>query len=131
MASILVVHDHPTIRHMIKRYLERCEHTVTTVPNARTAFEVADSDTDVVMADIDMPGMGGMGLIQRLRERGLFAPVVLTSDRFPHPEEAATAAFILLKPFAPDQLLDAIGAALGEATGTNPAASVPSQAVAR
>lgn len=113
MASILLVHHHPTIRHMVRSCLERRQHTVTTAPTARAAFEVAGPDIDVVVAEIDMPGMGGMGLIHRLRERGLFAPVVLMSERFPHAEEAAAAAFILLKPFAPDQLFDAIGTALG------------------
>lgn len=119
MASILLVHHHPTVRHMVRSYLERHQHTVTTAPTARAAFEVPGHDIDVVVADIDMPGMGGMGLIRRLRERSLFAPVVLMSERFPHAEEAATAAFILLKPFAPEELFDAIGAALGEGSVTH------------
>lgn len=60
------------------------------------------------MSAIAMPGTGGVDLIEALRERGIFAPVVLMSERFPHAEEAVSDAFVLLKPFGPDQLGQAI-----------------------
>lgn len=123
MASILLVHDHPTIRHMVRSYLERDAHTVTTAASARAALEAAGPYLDVVVTDIEVPGMGGMGLVDGLRKKNLFAPVVLMSDRFPHAEEAAAAAFVLLKPFTPDELLDAIAAALRVVSTTPQAAA--------
>ena len=114
MANILLVHEHPIIRHMVRGYLERGGHTVTTATTARAALEQVADHIDVVVSDIEVPGMGGMGLIDGLRKRELFAPVVLMSERFPHAEEAAAAAFVLLKPFTPEQLLNALGAALGD-----------------
>ena len=113
MAKILLVHDHPTIRHAVKSYLERCDHTVTAAPSARAALEAAGEELDIVVTDLELPGMGGMGLIQGLRERRVVAPVVLLSERFLHAEEAAAVEFVLLKPFSPDQLTDAIGSVLG------------------
>ena len=113
MARIVLVHDHPTIRHAVRSYLERCDHTVTTASKARLALDLVDRETDVVVTDIEMPAMGGMGFIQSLRERNIFTPVVLMSERFPHAEEAAAAGYVLLKPFAPDQLVHAIDAVLG------------------
>ena len=119
MANILLVHEHPTIRHMVRGYLERGGHRVTTAKTARAALEQAGAHIDLVVSDIEVPGMGGMGLIDGLRRRNLFAPVVLMSERFPHAEEAAAAAFVLPKPFTPEQLLDALGAALGDLSTTS------------
>jgi len=113
MAHILLVHAHPTIRYAVKSYLQRCEHTVTTAARARDALEVTTSELNLVVTDIALPGMSCLGLIHALRERSVFAPVILMSERFPHAEEAAAAAFVLTKPFGPVQLGQAIDSALG------------------
>lgn len=123
MAHTLLVHDHPAIRHAVKGYLERSGHAVTTAPTARAAVELAGPEIDVVVTDIERPGTGGVDLIHALRERNLLAPVILLSGRSPHAEEAATAAFVLLKPFGPDELDDAIKAVLGDSTKLDTVAS--------
>lgn len=114
MAHTLLVHDHAAIRHAVKGYLERSGHAVTTASSARAALELAGPEIDVVVTDVERPGAGGMDLIHALRQVNLFAPVILMSPRLPHADEEAAAAFVLLKPFGPDELDDALEAVLGD-----------------
>lgn len=113
MADILLIHQHPTIRHTVERYLTRLGHSVTGAPGARAALECASPDFDLVIADIALPGMGFLGLVDGLRARGLCPAVILTSAQFPHTEEAAAADFVLFTPFDADQLAEAVVATLG------------------
>ena len=63
-----------------------------------------------IIADVQMPGMGGLGLIQELHYRGIMTPVILiTALPDEHLDEAAlsTGAFCLLrKPFETNSLLE-------------------------
>lgn len=67
---------------------------------------------DVIVSDIRMPGLGGIGLVQRLRERGDATPVILLttfddSALMLAAIEAGAQGF-LLKDAAPEDLHDAI-----------------------
>jgi DNA-binding NarL/FixJ family response regulator len=67
---------------------------------------------DVVVSDIRMPGLGGIGLVQQLRERGDATPVILLttfddSSLMLAAIEAGAQGF-LLKDAAPEDLQDAI-----------------------
>lgn len=113
MANILLVDDHPAIRHTITGYLEAFGHEVTAVPRAHSALELAGPETDLVLTDLAAPDVDRVALIHALRARNVFAPVILVSEHLPQAEERAAAAFILLKPFAPDELGRAIEWVLG------------------
>lgn len=109
MANVLLVDDHVAVRSAVSRYLtRRGGHEVTEADSGRSALEKVGPDVDVVVTDLEMPGMGGAQLLEALRERGIHAPVILMSGRFPHQEEAARAAYVLLKPFNPQELCDLI-----------------------
>ena len=67
---------------------------------------------DVIVSDIRMPGLGGIGLVQQLRERGDATPVILLttfddSALMLAAIEAGAQGF-LLKDAAPEDLHDAI-----------------------
>jgi FixJ family two-component response regulator len=67
---------------------------------------------DCIVADVHMPGMGGLRLTRELRERGILTPVILItalSDKNLD-DEASTvgAAGLLRKPFETDALLDCV-----------------------
>lgn len=67
---------------------------------------------DVIVSDIRMPGLGGIGLVQQLRERGDATPVILLttfddSALMLAAIEAGAQGF-LLKDAAPEDLQDAI-----------------------
>jgi DNA-binding NarL/FixJ family response regulator len=73
---------------------------------------LATSPVDVVLSDIRMPGLDGLGLVRALRERGDATPVVLltTFDDGALPLRAAEAGAqgFLLKDASPEDLLEAI-----------------------
>jgi FixJ family two-component response regulator len=67
---------------------------------------------DCVIADVHMPGMGGLDLVRDLRERGAMTPVILITalpDRHLDDEAiSAGAQRLLRKPFETNALLDCI-----------------------
>ena len=73
---------------------------------------LAHTPVDVVLSDIRMPGLDGLGLVRALRERGDRTPVVLltTFDEAELPLRAAEAGAqgFLLKDASPEDLLEAI-----------------------
>lgn len=86
------------------------------------ALEAPDAETllaalpqppvDVVVSDIRMPGLGGIGLIHALRERGDATPVILLTtfddSQLMLQAVAAGAQGFLLKDASPEDLRDAI-----------------------
>jgi DNA-binding NarL/FixJ family response regulator len=78
----------------------------------RLLAAIAQRPVDIVVSDIRMPGLGGIGLVQALRERGDGTPVILLttfddSALMLAAIEAGAQGF-LLKDAAPEDLQDAI-----------------------
>ena len=71
-----------------------------------------------IIADVHMPGMGGLNLLHALREQGIVTPVVLiTALTDEHLDEEASsrgALCLLRKPFEMGSLLDHIDRSLGK-----------------
>jgi FixJ family two-component response regulator len=70
------------------------------------------SNWDCVIADIHMPGMGGLNLVRKLHERGIVTPVILVTalpDKHLDDEAIAVGArYLLRKPFETNALLDCV-----------------------
>jgi two-component system response regulator AtoC len=65
---ILVVDDDASIRRTFERHLSRQGHTVSTAADAEKAMAILpEFGPDLVIADIRMPGMDGIELLQRVR----------------------------------------------------------------
>jgi FixJ family two-component response regulator len=66
--------------------------------------------SDCVIADVNMPGMGGFDLVRTLHERSVMTPVILITalaDRYLDEEAISIGALCLLrKPFEMNSLLD-------------------------
>ena len=68
--KILLVDDEPGILRTLKILLEDMNCEVGTAPNAETALAVmADSPFPLVMTDIKMPGMDGIGLLRAIKKK--------------------------------------------------------------
>ena len=81
MASrILCVEDNKDSREMLEHMLAGADadYAVTTVETAAEALAIA-SDFDLYILDINLPGMDGIGLCRRLRDRGVKAPIMFFS----------------------------------------------------
>ena len=106
---ILVVDDDAPVRRMLARTLEAEGHEVTTVADGgRALAEVERSAPDAVILDVAMPGMDGLAVCRRLREKGLAAPILLLTARDSVADRVhgldAGADDYLVKPFAVPEL---------------------------
>ena len=102
MSRALVVDDSMLIRHTVRRFLEQRGFEVETAVDGLTAIEALSlRQPDLIVTDMQMPGMGGSELIAHLRERHDTADipvVVLTGKRSAHaPEQTAGADFVIFK----------------------------------
>lgn len=110
--SVLVVDDDQFTRRLITTTLEDVgQFELYEAADGIEAVEVAQiTQPRLVFLDIDMPGLDGIAVCQRLRNApaGDDATIVLLADRrdgFEHRAEAAGADLVLTKPFSPLQLL--------------------------
>ena len=115
MIRILLVDDHPVVRHGIRTILmERLRGAVVgEAANAETALrQVAAGGWDVVVADISLPGMSGLDLIKDLQRLHPSLPTVVLSmhpaAQFARRALKAGAAGYLTKDSAPEELISAI-----------------------
>ena len=123
MIRVLIVDDHAVVREGLRNFLALQEglEIVGEAGDGNEAIEQAQRlDPDVILMDLVMPGLDGIGAMRQLRVRSPASRViVLTSfleDERVLPAIQAGAAGYLLKNVAPAELARAIRAAYaGEA----------------
>jgi DNA-binding NtrC family response regulator len=75
---MLVVDDEPTLRLGFAYALAGEDHVVETAGTGRQALDtLAAREFDIVILDLRMPDIDGLGVIERLRSKGNQIPVVL------------------------------------------------------
>jgi DNA-binding NtrC family response regulator len=78
MPKLLVVDDESNLRLVVQKELSRQGHDVETASDGEAAWELIEhEDFDVVLCDINMPRLDGIGLLRRLRERSQNPPEVI------------------------------------------------------
>jgi DNA-binding response OmpR family regulator len=78
VARLLVVDDEPRIRTVLNRSLSAQGHTVYEAADGQAALEQIDSgDVDLVLLDLAMPRCGGLDLLNVLKQRESFPPVIV------------------------------------------------------
>ena len=78
---VLVADDHRAMLDTLVRMLSRDFDVVAAVPDGLSAVEEAESlDPDLLVLDIAMPGLNGIAVAARLRERGSAAKVVFVTN---------------------------------------------------
>jgi EAL domain-containing protein (putative c-di-GMP-specific phosphodiesterase class I)/ActR/RegA family two-component response regulator len=77
---ILLVDDDPPVREVYRRALQRYGFDITAVGNGESAILAMEGTSfDVVVTDIDMPQMNGIGLLERIRAQDLDVPVIFVT----------------------------------------------------
>lgn len=79
---LLVVDDSATQLTHLRMLLEKSGYRTTTASNGEQALELARANTfDLVVTDLEMPGMSGLDLVMMLNMEQPHLPVVLTTSR--------------------------------------------------
>jgi len=75
---VLIVDDEPTVLEVLVTMLSEAGWQVDAAPNGRRALGLVDANQyEVVLSDIDMPGINGVQLLREIRARDLDVPVLL------------------------------------------------------
>jgi DNA-binding NtrC family response regulator len=113
----LVVDDDDSVRLTLVANLDLDGFHVADVATAEAALALLDEETfDVVLSDVRMPGMGGVGLVTELRNRHPEVPVVMMTA-FSN-EESIAGAYgagvftVLRKPFDVEHVVRTLQRAL-------------------
>lgn len=78
MARLLVVDDENNLRLVIQKEMSRLGHEVETASDGEAAWGASEEkDFDVLLCDINMPRLDGIGLLRRLREKRQNPPEVI------------------------------------------------------
>jgi len=120
VSRILVVDDEESMREFLRIMLEKEGHVVATAEDGEAGLHQAmDRAADLVISDIRMPRLDGVGLLTRLREHGLETPVILVTayaSRDAAIQAMKEGAFdYITKPFKIDEIRLVIHRALAEA----------------
>ena len=124
MTTILVVDDEPQIRRALRTSLEAHGYEVRTASNGTEAVEAAaEAAPDLVFLDLGLPDLDGTQVIERVRSFSDVPVIVVTvRDRQTDKVEAldAGADDYVTKPFAMEELLARLRAALRRTQGAEP-----------
>ncbi len=97
MANILIVDDDDAVRGVLLELLSD-RHACNTASTAEEAFQYLEIENyDVVLTDIEMPGVTGYELLKRIHLKDLDTPVILISGEN---HEAEIDSLIKLGAFA-------------------------------
>jgi two-component system, chemotaxis family, sensor kinase CheA len=113
-SRVLVVDDSPIVREVVTEILRGGGFEPHPVPDATTALEYLDGNpVDVAVLDVDMPGMDGLELLQRIRLRWQRLPVVmLTTQASPEIKRQALSlgadAYVVKAEFLEGSLLKTV-----------------------
>jgi two-component system, OmpR family, KDP operon response regulator KdpE len=115
---ILVVDDERQIRRTLGLNLTAREYQVAYADTGEAAMQAAATDhPDLVLLDLGLPGLGGIGVIEALRGWSTVPIIVLTARDDEHSKVIALDAGAddyITKPFGMPALLEKIRAVLRE-----------------
>jgi two-component system response regulator AtoC len=108
--SVLVVDDDMAVRTMLAALLKQQGHTVSTATSADEVLRILESQPpDLLISDVQMPGMSGVDLLKRCTSDWPDLPVVLLTAHgtIPMAIDAikAGAEEFLMKPFDRSELI--------------------------
>lgn len=116
MMRILTIDDSRTIREMLNQTLSEAGFEVLQAEDGQRGLEILESEKniDIVITDTDMPVMGGIEFIRKVRAHGEYdaLPILLLTHET-HREKrdeahAAGGTGWIVKPFNSGKLIDVI-----------------------
>jgi DNA-binding response OmpR family regulator len=122
VAEVLVVDDDTTVASVVVSYLERAGHTTRHLGDGRAALDaVTERLPDLIVLDLMLPGLDGLEVCRRVRERWPDLPIVmLTALAEPDNRIAGLelgADDYVTKPFSPRELALRVDSVLRRSAG--------------
>ena len=115
MKKIMTVDDSATIRQMVALTLRDAGYEVVEAVDGCDALErLAQTPVDMLITDLNMPNLDGVGLIRAVRQQpaNRFIPIIMLTteshDSKKQEGKAAGASGWIVKPFKPEQLLGVV-----------------------
>jgi len=114
MSRILVAEDDPHILRLISMWLKRQGHDVQEARNGLSARDLLMAEpVDVLVSDVNMPGMDGLELIEAVAGEGCVQRgIVVLTNRWDHvsirDQLAEWDVHVLPKPFSPSRLSELV-----------------------
>jgi len=108
-STVLVVDDEELYRRAVERILRRVGHQVATAPDAAEALHIVASEhIDLVLCDVQMPGINGLELVRQVHDLAPDLPCIVMTG-YNTPENSldalqAGAYWYLEKPFEQERL---------------------------
>ena len=82
MSRILIAEDEPHIVRFLGKGLQAQGYTTAAAPDGRLALDLAQSgEFDLMLLDLGLPGLDGMGVLAELRRRKVPLPVIVLTAR--------------------------------------------------
>jgi two-component system, chemotaxis family, chemotaxis protein CheY len=112
MKTILIADDSDSVRELVSFTLENAGYNVLVGVDGEDALKHLNGvEIDLVLTDLHMPKLDGIGLIKSIRSKPLYqnVPILfLTTESQAEKKEEAKAAGAtgwIVKPFVPEKLL--------------------------
>ncbi len=130
--TILVVDDEPTIREVVRKYLERDNFQVAEAGDGHAAISyLRDNTPDLIVLDIMLPGVDGMSIARQLRDPAGYAglsvdgniPIIMLTAKTEELHrirgfEVGVDDYVT-KPFSPQELVARVRAVLRRSGNTS------------
>jgi excisionase family DNA binding protein len=117
--KVLVVDDEEAIRNLVASTLSTADYEVDTAPDGPSAVDrLKNTDYDLLITDLKMPGMDGLSVIREARRKSAEMPIIIITG-FSTEASAIEAINLgvcgyLTKPFRLPRVLAVAARALGE-----------------
>ncbi len=111
--KLLIIDDEENIRKMLKRSLEVEDYQIELALNGEEGLQKAkENDFDLILLDLNLPGMDGIEVLENLREEDNLTPVLIITG-YGSVDSAVKvmklgAIDYLQKPFNPEEIKEQI-----------------------
>jgi FixJ family two-component response regulator len=110
---ISIIDDDQSVREAVKSLIRSLGYEAVTFASAEEYLGAdCDRDSESIITDVQMPGMTGIALHDRLIADGYQKPIILSSEDTGADASITAATRFLKKPFGDERLIDCLDWAL-------------------